>query len=93
MPNVFDKYLSQVNIQEIDAVISDTMLTSLVADSGHLASEAFSKEFVCFTRFASCHIDLFGVLKRSFSCVPARYSASFTNNLEHVTTFSYLDSF
>ena len=32
MPNVFDKDLSRVVIREIDAVISDTVLTSLVSD-------------------------------------------------------------
>ena len=87
LPNVFDKYLSRVNIREIDAVIWDTMSTSLVADSGHLASEAFSKEFACFTRFVSCHRDLLRVSVRSFSHVLGRWSTSFTNNLEHVTTF------
>ena len=92
-PMCLKKYLSRVSIREIDAVIWDTMSTSLIAGSGHLASEAFSKEFVCFTRFASCHRDLLRVLVRSFSHVPGRCSTSFTNNLEHVTTFSYLNSF
>ena len=71
----------------------DTMSTSLIADSGHLASDAISKEFVCFTRFASYHRDLLRVLVRSLSHVPGRCSTSFTNNLDHITTFSYLDSF
>ena len=53
----FDKDLSRVGIREIDAV-----LITLVANSGYLASEAFSKEFVCLTRFASCHRNLLRVL-------------------------------
>ena len=93
LPNVFDKYVSRVVIQEIDAVIWDTVSTSHVADSGHFASEAFSKEFVCFTRFVSCHRDLLRVLVRSFGHGPGCCSTSFTNNLEHFPTFSYLDSF
>ena len=32
MSNVFDKDLSRVGIREIDAVISDTLSTSLAAD-------------------------------------------------------------
>ena len=90
---VLTRLVPGVGIREIQAVISDTMSTSLVADSGHFASEAFSKEYFCFTRFASCHRDLLRDLVRSFSHVPGRCSTSFTNNLEHVTTFSYLDSF
>ena len=58
-----------------------------------LLLQRFSKEYFCFTRFASCHRDLLRDLVRSFSHVPGRCSTSFTNNLEHVTTFSYLDSF
>ena len=69
------------------------MSTSLVADSGNFLSEAFSKEFMCVERFASCHGDLLRVLVRSFSHVLGRCSTFFTNNLEHVTTFIYLDSF
>ena len=76
-----------------DAVIRDTVSTSLVVDSGHFASEVFSKEFVFLTRFASCHRDLLRVLVMSFSHVPRRCSTSFINNLEHVTTFSHLGSF
>ena len=77
----------------MQAVIWDTISTSLIADSGHFASEAFSKEFVCFTRFPSYHRDLLRVLVRGFSHIPGCCSTSFTNNLEHVPTFSYLDSF
>ena len=84
----FDKGLSRVGIREIDAVIWGTVSTSLVVNSGHFALEVFSKEIVCFTRFASCHRDLLRVLVMSFSHVPGRCSTSFTNNLEHVTNFS-----
>ena len=93
MSNVFGKDLSQVVIREIDAVSQGTVSTSLVADSGHFASDAHSKKLICLTRFASCHRDLLRVLVMSFSHVPGRCSTSFTNNLEHVTTFSSLDSF
>ena len=93
LPIVFDKYLSQVDIQEIDALIWNAMSTSLVDDFGHFAPEAFSKEFVYFIRFASCHRNLLWVLVRSFSHIPGRRSTSLTNNLDHVTTLSYLDSF
>ena len=67
------------------------MSTSLVFDSGHFVLEALSKEFVSLTRFTSCHRDLRRALV--ISNVPVLCSTSFTNNLEHVTNFSYLDSF
>ena len=91
--NVFDKHLSRLDIREIDAVIWSTFSTCLVTNSGHFASEALNKEIVCLTIFASYHRDLHRVLVMSFSHVPGRCSASFTNNLEYVTNFSYLDSF
>ena len=49
------------------------------------------EEFACLTRFTSCHRDLRRALV--ISHVPVRCSTSFTNKLEHVTNFSYLDSF
>ena len=56
-------------------------------------SEAVNEEFVSHTRYASYHNDLHRVLGMSFGHVTGRCSTSFTNNLEHVTTFSNLDSF
>ena len=53
----FDKDLSRAGFWEIDAAS-----TTLVANSEYLASEAFSREFVCLTRFASCHRNLLRVL-------------------------------
>ena len=54
-----------------------------MTDSGHFASEAFSKEFVHLTRFASCHRDMLRVLVNELQHAPGHCSTSFTNNLEH----------
>ena len=54
-----------------------------MTDSGHFGSEAFSKEFVCLTRFGSCYRDLLRVLVNELQHAPGHCSTSFTNNLEH----------